>query len=285
MDSHGLFYVVDAVFMVIGIAGVLFHKRRDRAYLLLALLLVSPLPSAVSGGETQYVLRSAFMFPVLIMFIGYGIYVTVQGSRRKTIATGVIVAAYLVSFVNFGYLYMYKNPVANYDSFGVSGRIVARYIQLSRSHDTKVEILFNGVNKGLLKQYIFFTNGYTQYNHSQVAALFTSTIVHLDTVTFSDCAQRSADDTVTAIIPFNLLCIPKKPLNQVLNVTNYVTNQPMYVIYNDKLCRNFPVAPYLDTLTLHDFNIETMGEKEFCQTFFTRDSEFVSPDKTGTAGG
>jgi len=277
LDSHGLFYLIDVLFFVYGFAMLLNHKNRVRTAMIVALLLVAPIPSAISGGDTQYVLRSAFLFPVILCIIGFGIYETIRLSKNHTFAAVAVSIVYGLSFINFGYLYLYKNPVANYDSFGVSGRIVARYVELSGLRNRSVEILFRGTNKGLLKQYLFFSNRYMRENHSVVASLYTAKIAQIDNVTFADCEDRSADETVTTIIPFNFVCIPKKSMSEVLNITNYVTNQPMYVIYNDSVCKNYPVSPFLHSVTLGDFNIESMSEQDFCRTFFTRDSSYLLP--------
>jgi 4-amino-4-deoxy-L-arabinose transferase-like glycosyltransferase len=280
--SHGEFYLVDLLFLIFGFIALINHKKKQ-VLLLLALLLVSPIPSAVSLGDAQYALRSAFMFPILVIFIGYGIYSFINRFKNKLMPGLIVVFVYVILVANFGYIYIFRNPIYNYDSFGISGRVLSRYIALSNQHGYKIQVLANGTNKGLFKQYLFFNNKYTQANHSLIAADFLKPKINIDNVTFADCKDINLDKSEITVIPFNLKCTSEKISLNRLDLTDYTNNQPIYQIYNDQLCKRYSILPYLNNFSLSDFNIEKLNEQEFCQTFFTRTLGLNSINSTGSA--
>jgi len=280
--SHGAFYLVDLLFFIIGFVTLVNHKKKQ-ALLLLSLLLVSPIPSAISLGDAQYALRGAFMFPILVIFIGYGIYSFINIFKNKRMPILIVVFVYIILVANFGYIYIFRNPIYNYDSFGISGRVLSRYIALSNQHGYKIQVLANGTNKGLFKQYLFFNNKYTQANHSLIAADFLKPKISIDNVTFADCKDINLDKSEITVIPFNLKCTSAELSMNVANVTNYTNNQPIYEIYNDKLCQKYAILPYLSNFSLHNFDVEKLSEQEFCQTFFTRTLGLNSINSTGSA--
>lgn len=280
--SHGAFYLIDLIFLIIGFISLITHKRKQ-AFLLLALLLISPIPSAVTLGDVQYALRGAFMFPILLIFIGYGIYASINRFKYKKIPALIVIFIYSIFIANFGYIYFFRNPIYNYESFGISGRILSRYMVLAGQHGYKVQVLSNGVNRGLFKQYLFFNNDYTQSNHSLIAADFLKPKVNIENVTFADCKSESLSKSEITVIPFNLKCSSEKLSLNRLDLTNYTDNQPIYQIYNDELCKRYSVLPYLSNFSMSDFNIEKLNERKFCQTFFTRTLGLNSITSTGSA--
>ncbi len=280
--SHGTFYLIDILFLLIGVISLFRHKMRE-ALLLLSIVLISPIPSALHFGDTQYALRSSFLFPVLIIFIGYGVYTVIQRFQNKAIPAVLIGIVYGIFVANFGYQYNFRNPVYNYDSFGLSGRIFARYMQLVNTHGYKAQMLYNGVDTGLFRQYLFFTKKYTKENHSQIASLFSQQSISLENITFTDCRKISLDQSVITVIPYNLKCTNQKLSKNIVSITDYTGSKPIYLIYNDLLCQKYKLLPYLNNLQLKDFAIENLNEQAFCQKFFTRDVGYNPRNATESA--
>ena len=280
--SHGTFYLVDAIFLVIGFVFMLRSRRRE-ALLLLSILLIAPIPSAFFSGDLQYALRSSFMYPILLIFISYGVYSVINKFRRKLIPIVSIGILYIVFIANFGYQYIFINPINNYDSFGISGRIFAKYMQFANQHGYESQVLFNGANTGLFRQYIFFNDKYRKDNHSEIASLFPKQTIKIDNVTFTDCKNINLDKSMITMIPFNLKCTSQELSKNILTIANYSNNQGIYLIYNDLVCKKYNMLPYLNNLQLKDFNIEKLDEKTFCQKFFTRDAGHDSINSTGSA--
>ncbi|MCX6791865.1 MAG: hypothetical protein NT149_02405 [Candidatus Gottesmanbacteria bacterium] len=279
--SHGTFYLVDIIFLLIGIISM-FKNNRRQAILLFSVLLICPIPSALHNGDTQYALRCSFMYPIVLIFIGYGIFSVITKYKHTYIPTVLIGTLYAIFILNFGYQYIFRNTIYNYDSFGISGRIFARYVEFANEHGYKTQVLFNGPNIGLFRQYLFFNNKYTKDNHSIVASLIQKQTINIDNVTFTDCKNISMNDSIITIIPFNLKCTTQKLSTNILTITNYTDNQGIYVIYNDLVCQKYSHAPYLNNIQLKDLDIEKLNEEAFCQKFFTRDAGYNSLNSTGS---
>jgi 4-amino-4-deoxy-L-arabinose transferase-like glycosyltransferase len=280
--SHGTFYVIDAIFLIFGFILLLKHKRKE-ALLLLSILLISPIPSALHYGDSQYALRSSFMFPTLLILIGYGIYSFINKFNNKLIPIVLISVVYIIFITNFGYQYIFRNPIYNYDSFGISGRIFAKYIQFANHYGYKAQALENGPNIGLFRQYLFFNSRYTKDNHSFIASLFLKNTINIDNITFTGCKNINLNKSIITIIPFNLKCTNKKISRNIISIANYTDNQPIYLIYNDQVCKKYNLLPYLNNLQLKDFDIEKLNVETFCQKFFTRDVGLNSINSTGSA--
>jgi len=190
----------------------------------------------------------------------------------------------MIFIANFGYQYVFRNPIYNYDSFGISGRIFARYLELANKYGYKVQVLSDGPDTGLFRQYLFFNNMYRRNNHSQIAPLFSEhTTININNITFTDCNNINLDKSLITIIPFNLKCTEHKLSKNILTIANYTDNQGIYLIYNDLICQKYNILPYLNNLQLKDFNIEKLNEETFCQKFFIRDAGYNSINSTSSA--
>jgi hypothetical protein len=271
--EHGGFYIFEVILVCIGIVSLAIQKRKI-FYFLGLLFLISPIPSALFIGDSQYALRSSFMFPILIIGIGYGIYSIIKSVRYKLVVIGLMSLIYIVCFSVFVHIYFFQNPIYNYESFGISGRILSKYIALAEKRGVRVQILFHGTNKGLFKQYLFFNNKYTQTNHAEVASLFLQPKIIFENVIFADCENFDTNENLITVIPFKLTCTKEKLSDNLLSITDYSNNQPIYNIYNDQVCNGYTNDPYLHNFTINDFAIEQMSEKEFCTKFFTRQAGY-----------
>lgn len=105
--GRGEFYVFELPLFLIG-AFYLFLKKRKGFYLALALLLVSPLPSALGIGSPTWTSRSGFTLFWLCIFIGAGIYYLISMPKKtyyKYLSLSIILLFYGYSLT--GYLSQY----------------------------------------------------------------------------------------------------------------------------------------------------------------------------------
>ncbi|MDP3917968.1 MAG: hypothetical protein Q8Q30_02230 [Candidatus Woesebacteria bacterium] len=101
MPDTGQLYYLDILFLVLGIVYILKNKKY---YLILVLLIISPIPAAITR-ENPHALRTILMSPILSIISAIGIYYFSTFYKKFTypILIG-IVALYVLSFEN----YMYK---------------------------------------------------------------------------------------------------------------------------------------------------------------------------------
>jgi len=70
--THGYFYYADFVFLILGLY-YLFRNNKKAALLLTGLILISPLPAAISTDQERFVHKWTLIYPIFIIVIGVGI--------------------------------------------------------------------------------------------------------------------------------------------------------------------------------------------------------------------
>jgi 4-amino-4-deoxy-L-arabinose transferase-like glycosyltransferase len=110
LANHGMLYLIDAPLILLGI--FLLYKKKQKAWrLLIAWLLLAPIPTALVG--PAYGLRSLAMLPVPQIFAGYALVQIFLWSKtsgfRKLLFTALLLA-YSLSFANWTLRYVYQYP-------------------------------------------------------------------------------------------------------------------------------------------------------------------------------
>ncbi len=110
MVNHGLLYVLDAPLILLGII-LMYSKNRRAWYLLIAWLLLAPLPTALVG--RAYGLRSLAMLPIPQIFAAYSLYqfyLWSKLSKFRPILYTLYLILYTLSVSNFLLRYIYQYP-------------------------------------------------------------------------------------------------------------------------------------------------------------------------------
>lgn len=109
-SNHGMLYLLDAPLIIIGMF-LLFTKNRKVFYLLLAWLLLAPLPTALVG--KAYGLRSIAMLPIPQIFAAFTMYEFYKWAKEAKFRIALFrlfSVLYLLSFVNWTVRYVYQYP-------------------------------------------------------------------------------------------------------------------------------------------------------------------------------
>jgi 4-amino-4-deoxy-L-arabinose transferase-like glycosyltransferase len=129
----GVFYIVDLPFMLFGIWYLFKFKNRREVYLLIAIILIAPLPSTVAAGKT-YIIRGLMMLPFFSILIGagmYGFFESVPKQKYKFLPflAGLVVACVYALFISrFLYQYFYQFGHYGGEYWNASSRILSEYI-------------------------------------------------------------------------------------------------------------------------------------------------------------
>lgn len=112
IGSHGMFYLIEAPFFVLGFLAM-YQRNRKLWTLLFIWILIAPLPTALVG--KAYGLRSLALLPIPMIFTSYGIvtmfdYIKNQyPARALHISLSLIIIAFAISGINwlirYGYIY------------------------------------------------------------------------------------------------------------------------------------------------------------------------------------
>lgn len=161
LPQGGLEFLIESVFLSLGIIWALNKKKREYLFLL-TVLLISPIPDALTGGG--HYSRSSLMLPFLILFEGVGLFVLVSLIFKIKIKFAkysiVSIFFFLLSFTVFSffiiYLTYYRDFYSLYshyghkllmtDAFAEKGNYNRIYIS-KRHYDTKQYIFFLFFNK------------------------------------------------------------------------------------------------------------------------------------------
>lgn len=264
---HGLFFYVDALFLLLGVFFLI--KKRPKALgLLFALILISPLPSALNQYGTSYVHRSFFLLPLLLIVIAFGIYESYVFLKKYIPGVIIIVAIsglFFLSYANFLHFYFYRYPVSSGEYYALDNRMVANFIRVNdparpievyteNPRDAYTATLYYLNDPELLRHHIEHVD---EFNHTDV--------YKMRNISFTYGCPRQFKDQTTYVIAYEKACVNDKPPAFTLN--NPLDEGPMFLIYNSDTCRNQTFGKWRRFKKVADYKMEQMNKKEFCTTW------------------
>lgn len=255
--DRGVLYVLDALFIVIGIVFLSQIKRTYGVKRLLSygiiLMIFAPLSSAVSTVENSYVFRSILTLPVFIVLIASGMTFLAEKSKY---ALYVIVSLSLLLFVNFLGFYFFEYPVTHQENQFWSEHVVVDYARRA-SADTSVAVI-TSYPTHLAQKYLFATS--RQLNESVLRVLYNPPI-QIENVMFT---SKCVDDADILIIQDGLNCEPQN-LGKPTVIQNYADSGSLWKIYRDSLCNFTTLGSYRAFHSISDYTLEEMDLTQFCQ--------------------
>jgi 4-amino-4-deoxy-L-arabinose transferase-like glycosyltransferase len=266
---HGLFYVLDAVFLVFGLAAA--YKRKLKLFfLLVSLVLISILPHVLhSANLANFTPQIGLLFPFAIILIAVGIDETLLLCQKKWAFYGIlafIFSLYLLSVLYFLNIYFFQFPLQGNFDFPV--RLLAKYVSLSSQNKQQV-IIYSPSAHDIFKKYLFYTNGYNKSTLEKVKAVYKNNEFTFGNIQFLGC-NNTIDPTATnAPIIYDFNCGALKKEYKRVVIPRLSDGGQSYDIYNDKVCLRFNLKRYPENLSVDDFAIENQSVQKFCETFIT----------------
>ena len=257
---HGVFYYLDAFFMLVGFF-VLFSKYKKAFFILLSLVLISPIPSVLSNVGNSYAVRSMLLAPLLIIFIGVGVS---YASNKHFLAKYIIFGLYLVLILNFFNIYFLRNPIYNSESFTFSGRELAKYLSF-QSGDAYV---INATPRIPYEQYLFYNNILNAKTMNLVASDYKNKSFSINKLHFITCTQAKGIPVGTVVVYDKCNNIPTS--NKNLVIAQLADAGKILTINNDVECSKYNLSAYPKGITFSDLNVEKLSKKSFCETFITK---------------
>lgn len=277
----GFFYPIDIFLILIGLFTALIKSKKKSA-VFLALLAISPIPTAFSYVETSFGQRSALMYPILCMFAGIGVASIFESKTVRYFWKVLLAAIYTSSFVYFLYVYFIFNPVNNSEAFGLSYRILANYINRIPKSDRIVFVSNGSVNT--FKQYLFYSNTLQKNTISEIQSKIRSKQYILDNVEFINCPEKSVNIPVNwiLIVPYGAECqtLSYRKHSSMLAIAYLKDSGRIYEIYNDSLCSQYSLSSYQNLLTFQDLSIESLDNKRFCETYISKPNIILETNET-----
>lgn len=271
--SKGMFNPVDALLIFIGLLSLLLQKKyRYFGLFLLFLVVLAPLPSALNAKGIWIMFRSSLYIPTLVLLSGIGLSYLLKKSK----IVGFVLCLYLLLSVPFFYDYFYRYPVIGTSGSYFSERIVANYV--SRNSDKKIVVLVDET-QFVYNSLLHFNRLVTQQNLSEIKQSYEMNQYTLGKLTVDNrCVSKRDIQQGTVVIA--AASIPFCEESEIIKFTKPVLTSAIqslldsgeqFIIYNDEICTNYALNSSIHVKT-DAFAIETLGEKEFCETFFTQTS-------------
>lgn len=271
--NHGLFYPVEFILLIAGLyTGYVRHRKKTVA--LATLMLIAPIPSAISTTGVSYALRSSLMYPLMGMFIAVGIANLCMAKRFQPMIKLILLAVYAVMIVNFLDVYFIRNPVNNSEGFGFSNRVLARYMELASASGRQVLYVGNDV-VNTYRQYIFFSNSMTPGTIMGIQRSVRTHSYAIGTIRFLECPTDTPDalSKDTVITPYGKTCAALtefKRSSDPVAIAHLGDSGRIFEIYNDTVCRGFPLSEYQPLISFSDLDVETLPAETFCKTYISK---------------
>lgn len=265
---HGLFYYFDFVFIFAGLIYI-WLKFRKQAILLSTLLLIAPLPSAISGVEFSYVHRSFLMLPVLLIFSASGLYAILEYFKNKKYFLVVPLVLFVVitfSALNFFQFYFFRYPIQAGEFYSLNQRLEAKFIKESLSTNKPIVSITEEPGDTYLES-VFYLKDNKVFNQMQDNIKdFNKGLYHFSNVKFTGSCPVFHEDTVY-IVDWVKPCFPNN--HKAYEIKNPKDNGLFYKVYNSSLCNNAKLNSS-NPRKLSDYNIEQMDKNTFCNRWVSQ---------------
>ena len=271
--THGTFYLIDFLFIVIGLSG-LFVINKKGGFLFFAIFALCAVTSGLNIVENSYSQRVGLIYPFLVIVSGVGIATTIFISNSKVIMrllSIVIALLYFVSLVNLMHIYFFRFPVYASDGWFFQDRVLSKYISYTQERYSDAKILvYTPEPKIVFEEYLFYTNSYNKNNVASINIKLNQKVYSFKNLLFSDkCPDNNPERDTVVIIDGSFECKKLSDLTTSVRITRLKDVYENYRIYNDKLCSNLNLARFVSRSAYQDFVIEKQPPNEFCMNWIT----------------
>ena len=273
-QKHGTFYLIDFIFVLIGISSLLIVNKK--AWILfLTVILGASLTSGLSTVENSYSQRVGLIFPFLVILSAVGVDFVLASVKPNTkkILFVVIAGIYLISFAGLAHLYFLRFPVYASDGWFFQDRVLSTYIKKTQEAFPKQKVIvYTSEPKIIFEEYLFYTDSYNRDNAELINDGLNRVDYYINNkLLFTDiCPGKNPDNDSVVIFDGSITCSNLLKLSNLVRITRLRDVFENYLIYNDKLCNNFDPNRYVDPSAYRNFSIEKQNSKEFCHNWITR---------------
>lgn len=267
-EDYGLFFGIDFIFIIFGIV-FLFQKYKKVFWLIFSLMLIAPIPTAISGIDTSVVNRSFLLLPMLILLSGIGVYELVnifhKGVTRNVIII-LVSSLYLFGSVSFLVFYFFHFPVTHQENYLLSERVLNYY--LTQNKNPKVVIAEQPRTSYL--RAIFYANADLQRKALvENANNFNQGKYNINNIDFiGDCINKTDDKIVYAISRDKGKCFLKNKSD--FSITDQKDGGDVFLLFNDKICQNKAKDSWRRYNYLSDYLIESLSVDSFCERWVSK---------------
>lgn len=265
--THGLFYFIDAFFLLAGMITMFARYKRKMLFICL-FTIIGIIPHLIHSLSTEdFTPHLVMMFPFLIIFIGYGIYEIVQRApqRYRKYLLFIIIGLYGLSLGNFFQIYWFQHSLSGQFDFPI--RVMSKYLQIQKK-DSNV-LVYSTRTKDMYKKYLFYSNSIQKENMSAIREALASNNIQINNISFLGC-DRNLVIPPHIIVIYDSECGSLSVTDEFLKIRRLKDGGEEFRIYNDPECLSYNLKPYPGNFSLKDLEIERLSTQAFCETYVTR---------------
>lgn len=251
--EHGVLYLPDLIFIIIGFS-FLVKSKNDSDKLILSIVIILLVSGAVGPAISlmgnQFVFRAFLHIPAYILLISYGLY------KFPYIYT---IPLYLIFYINFVCFFFFRYSIDQQDNHFITEKVLSGYIIRNKNLDKTIKISAEETDR-IFYQYAFFDNLYS--NLKKLPEYKEETEIIQDKILFSKRCPIKNDTNSIIIVESKLDCgdIDSK----YIVIQSQKDAGVKYKIYNDSLCNYNDLTVYRREHLISDYDIEKMTDKQFC---------------------
>lgn len=266
--QHGPFYSLDFLLILAGLLFLYVNKRKVFAFVV-SIVMISPVVSAVDIVETSYVIRAFPMFPMIVLLSGYGLYCLYQMIGKKVFRI-LIVVIYILFFLNFAYLYVFRYPVYAAEGWFFSEKILSNYLErtMNKPEVSSVKVVVDEP-KIVFEEYLFHSDVYSNKERIvEINSRIANSNFSFGKLSFSaECPSQLAEDGVL-ILSSDIECDFESGLSsKILSLSDAGV---VFQIKNDTLCSGYSQPNYYRLNALADLKMESLTDQNFCNLWIAK---------------
>jgi len=260
IPDHGFMYLIDFVLVTL---GLLFMAKDFPKQLIvfIGLLAITLFPNFLNMQGTTYSIRTVFLFPILAIVSGVGIY-----SIKKNYIKYAVLIIYLVSFLNFCSIYFNRLPIERSEGWFLSQRVVSRYIfEATKLNPDEKIILITENPKLTFYKYLFYTANYV--NPKEIALtnenIANKNYIFGNLLVTKDCISKNEG----LIIQSSSSTCPE--IAGKANIKSINDAGDVYIISSDAVCNSLSRNKYPLIKDVGELNIEKLSVENFCKNYIS----------------
>lgn len=261
--EHGVLYISDFLFLALGLVGLYKlsgRKEKILKYLTAGLLLLAPIPSAVSRVGESYYFRGFLLVPVLVLLVALGITTFIETLRRRRLFfVGCLKLLYSGLFIYFLAFFFFRYPVKQQENHFLSMRVLSNYLLRQQEDVTVITV----APQTAYNQYLFYSNALERGN----SLIPPSNVYQIDGIFLTDSCEKF-EPNIETVVDARLNC--SVPKNDGVLIQDQKDAGFQFYLYNDELCKDDKLLPWRGEHLLSDYSLEEMSNSEFCQRWIQK---------------
>jgi len=274
--SHGLFYWMDGIAIILGLAYLLTNpKRRISGILMLGAILVLSTPALINTQSEWYMLRMVLSYAIVLWIAAWMI--KLLGSSK--VLVGGFVLLYLIGVLNFSYQYFYRYPVLSLDWSNFDKRIIAEYIwRLQAKAGTNTPIMiYNSEPEAVFFALISYarSNEIVDLVEKTGEAHSNTGLYRLGSITIQQsCWDGTIPENGIAIVQWSQPCEGVERPADWITIPAVLDSGERHAIYGDKVCTGLELQSFVHLQSANDLRLPKLTDQAFCQNWLTNLSNY-----------